>query len=83
MRESSIHLAIQTCFDTWGLNAEEITVLNNQTNTKEVTVKFTGDLIFSEFFDEHGPLMYNKNLEITLKGVTDGCLLLTVNKKSN
>lgn len=77
---SDVERLIEQGLDTYDIAVDgDITVTSVADNEYEAEVPFTCELIIDEAFANQGSLLYIKDPgELTLKGVRDGQLLLTV-----
>lgn len=77
---SDVERLIEQGLDTYDISVTgDVTVTSVTDNEYEAEVPFTGKLIIDDTFANQGSLLYNKDPgELTLKGVRDGRLLLTV-----
>ncbi|WP_408956667.1 hypothetical protein [Natrinema sp. 74] len=71
--------AIEAGLETYNIDvAGELSATQISDNRYEVKVPFTGELLLENALSNQGNLLYNKEAEITWKGVKDGELVLTV-----
>ena len=77
---SDVQRLVEQGLDTYDISVTgDVTVSMLTDNEYEAEVPFTGELIIDETFASQGSLLYNKDPgELTLKGVRDGRLVLTV-----
>lgn len=77
---SDVERLVEQGLDTYDISVTgDVTVSSVSGNEYEAEVPFTGELIIDEAFANQDSLLYNKDPgELTLKGIRDGRLLLTV-----
>ena len=77
---SSVRNLVEQALATYDISITgELSLDSVGQNEYEVEVPFEGEMILEEIYENYGPLLYNKEEgELSLKGVRDGKLLLTV-----